>query len=174
MPPSWGFVLTRKPSTGWYKVPPVVPLSPDVPASTRVSARMNPPWPPRDSPAYVPTAGTMYSHRDCHNQAVSVGAHGGQKWAEALYHLASLRPAGLGCLDLAQAPCSGVLCCQITPGGGIKRRDNEIRQQPSGDPSNGENPSILLFSVSRRFIPPRLSDSTVAVHLMSVLVCANM
>ena len=39
----WGFHPTRNPSTGWYKVPPAVPLSPAVPGSTRVSASMKPP-----------------------------------------------------------------------------------------------------------------------------------
>ena len=39
----WGIHPIRDPSTGWYKVPPAVPLSPAVPASTRVSARKKPP-----------------------------------------------------------------------------------------------------------------------------------
>ena len=36
-----------------------------------------------------------------------------------------------------------VLCSSDNPGG-MKRRDKEIRKQPSGDPSGGENPGILL------------------------------
>ena len=38
-----GFHPCRNPSTGWFKVPPAVPLSPAVPFSTRFSAGMNPP-----------------------------------------------------------------------------------------------------------------------------------
>ena len=37
-----GFIPPKNLSTGWCKVPPAVPFSPAVPASTRVSARMNP------------------------------------------------------------------------------------------------------------------------------------
>ena len=41
-----GFHPTRKHSTGWFKVPPAVPLSPAMLFSTRVSAGMKPPLPP--------------------------------------------------------------------------------------------------------------------------------
>ena len=33
--------------------------------------------------------------------------------------------------------------------GGMKRRDKEIRKQPSGDPSSGENSGILLQYMPR-------------------------
>ena len=42
MPPKRGCHHTRTPSTGWFKVPPAVPLSPAMPFRTRVSAWMNP------------------------------------------------------------------------------------------------------------------------------------
>ena len=48
----WGFHPTRNPSTGRCKVPPPVPLSPAMPARTRISARMKPPM-GRDSPVNI-------------------------------------------------------------------------------------------------------------------------
>ena len=49
---------------------------------------------------------------------------------------------------------------QITAGGGMKRRDKEIRKQPSGDPSSGgipalqQNPGIFTTTgISARVFP---------------------
>ena len=54
MPPiSRGFHPTKKNSSGWFKVPPAVPLSPAVPVSTRVSAEMKHPLGTRDSPVNI-------------------------------------------------------------------------------------------------------------------------
>ena len=41
-----------------------------------------------------------------------------------------------------------VILCSSDNWGGMKRRDKEIRKQPGGDPSSGENPGILLLVVS--------------------------
>ena len=35
----------------------------------------------------------------------------------------------------------------------MKRRDKEIRKQPSGDPSSGENPGMLLMSTVDLSLP---------------------
>ena len=67
-----------------------------------------------------------------------------------------------------------ILLCSSDNRGGTKRRDKEIRKQPSGDPSSGGIPGFccsagippllgsplgcFLISLSRRFVPPRLSD----------------
>ena len=64
--------------------------------------------------------------------------------------------------------------CSSDNRGGMKRRDKEIMKQPSEDPSSGGIPALLkipgfspllgsllgcfIISLSRRFIPPRLSD----------------
>ena len=64
--------------------------------------------------------------------------------------------------------------CSSDNRGGMKRRDKEIRKQPSGDPSSGGIPALqkipgfspqlgsplgcLLISLSGHFIPPRLAD----------------
>ena len=50
-----------------------------------------------------------------------------------VWYSSGLKQAGL-------YPYCALKPSQITPGGGMKRRDKETRKQPSGDPSTGENP----------------------------------
>ena len=54
-----GFQPTRNPSTGWFRVPPAVSLSPAVPFCTRACAGMKPPM-GRDSSVNVPAQCTNF------------------------------------------------------------------------------------------------------------------